>query len=94
MKLITQIERDPRVAKLYSEGDGWGGQTWWVELRPGFVTTDGPHGIHENTLTECRAMLRSVRPCACEDCNRVVPPNEKAHRSAPTAGVERKETNE
>jgi hypothetical protein len=45
---------------------------WWVYLKHGWKSDSDPlgcvHQIHEDTVAECVACLKSVLPCECDDC--------------------------
>lgn len=42
---------------------------WWVYLKPGWISDEGTHQIHEDTLTACAGKFDFVTPCNCEECN-------------------------
>jgi hypothetical protein len=74
---MTQIERqfraDPRVESISDERFGMGreGDGIWIYFHPGWINRlTETHCIHEDTWTECKAMLRSIKPCACEGCEK------------------------
>ncbi|HEY7192874.1 MAG TPA: hypothetical protein VH439_03960 [Gemmatimonadales bacterium] len=68
-------ERAPRIkprdviAKQYRDSDGY-----WIELRPGWQNgaDRGTHAIVENTKRAALRGLAYVKPCACEECRRLL----------------------
>lgn len=57
----AQIQRDPRVRRVYKEDDG-GGPSWWVELMPGYICPSMQCGIiHEKRLADAAKLLKTVR---------------------------------
>lgn len=72
---LEALARDPRVLNAWSEGDNGCGdyrpgyvEDVWVDLRPGFVSGDGTHSIHEETAERLLSALEDVEPCDCTDC--------------------------
>lgn len=57
--------RKAYVQREYRDSDGY-----WIELRTGYQCGDDPgtHGIVEDTKTRAYSRLRSVIPCACDEC--------------------------
>lgn len=74
-KAIDTLLADPRVANAWSEGDNGCGdyraghvEDVWVDLKPGFISDEETHSIHEETPARLIDALGGVRPCDCDGC--------------------------
>lgn len=61
--------RQDVIQRQYRDSDGY-----WIELKPGWQNgaDPGTHGIVEDTKTEAYRRLSMVKPCACEECRRLL----------------------
>lgn len=71
--LVTLLAKNrDKFEEGHTEQDDFNGAgTWshWLYLKPGWCYPEpGAHIIHESTVREVKAALKSVRPCACADC--------------------------
>lgn len=63
---------DRRILRITGEpGD------WFVDLIAGFAfldagTTAAQHGFGEDTKADVRRSMKSVRPCDCDECRRLL----------------------
>ena len=76
MTVVERILAHPRVESISDERE-WArtppgeenGDGFWVYFAPGFIDpSSGVHGFHENSPSECLALLRTIKPCrpGCE----------------------------
>lgn len=65
-------DRPDQFDEGWSELDGFnpsGGYAHWIYLKRGWCNGDqGSHIIHECTVKECLAVIRSIERCTCDDC--------------------------
>jgi hypothetical protein len=74
-KAMATLARDPRVLRVWSEGDNGCGdyrdgyvEDVWVDLRAGFISADDMHCIHESTPERLLSALEDLEPCDCQSC--------------------------
>ena len=64
--------QDKRILRVTGEPG-----EWFVDLRAGFACADAntngaQHGFGEDTKGAIRRTMKTVRPCACDECRRLV----------------------
>jgi hypothetical protein len=64
-RTLADLRADPRVEAVWQEDDGCfvaDGYplSWWVALRPGWLSADGENGLHEPTIAAICTKMRGV----------------------------------
>lgn len=75
MKNTTRVRIPKRyqdmIEEVYNDSDGRG---YWCFSKKGYYFSDMDYGVHivrEDTQKHLIDMIRSLRPCECEECKEV-----------------------